>query len=76
MNTIAEILLDCEEKDRLSDGNGNFWTVSDKYEEKIKDTEKTQVVVISLPDKDNKKDYELWSVGLESDVSMEGLSKI
>lgn len=70
MKTISEILLTCEVNDELKDQTGNFWTVKDRYEENNK------TVVIATPKDNNKKDYELWSVGLEEDVSMTGLMKI
>lgn len=68
--TIAELLNSCSVNDRLTDDDGNFWTIKETYEEK------GDTVTISVPDKENTKKYELWSIGLEKDVVMPNLRKI
>lgn len=76
MNTVAQVLLECEINDKLEDGLGNFWTVISRYEEDNKNGNSVDIIVIAKPDSNNDKDFELWSIGLEQHVLMEGLKKI
>lgn len=73
MRTIADILLTCDVGDSLSDRKNNTWVVHSKDTDE--DLEQG-ILVIALPNKSNKRNYELWSSGLESDVCLEGLHKI
>lgn len=78
MKTIAEILLECEEGDKIKDDSNNVWNVVSRYEEDETDQNQGDltIVVIAMPELTNTKKYELWSVGLECDVCMNGLEKV
>lgn len=75
LKTIAEILIDCEIGDKLTNDKAN-WKVIDKY------NEDGEWVVIAQPkpldsvDGKGDYDYELWSVGSEKHSHMPNLRKI
>jgi hypothetical protein len=75
LKTIAEILIDCEIGDKLTNDKSD-WEVVDKYDED------GELIVIARPvpldngDEKGDYDYELWNVGSEKHSHMPNLRKI